>query len=96
MGIADSAASDQECEFHWQLCEYPGEGLSESEAILELPDFDRLAFVICVLERLSSLDCALLMKKSPKDVNDAIVRAKNGIARSALLPSAFQESVVTS
>ena len=43
MGIADSAASDQECEFHWRPCEYPGEGLPESEAILELPDFDRLA-----------------------------------------------------
>jgi DNA-directed RNA polymerase specialized sigma24 family protein len=54
--------------------------LRESRAVLELPEFDRLVFVICVLERLSILDCALLLRKSPKDVNNAIVRATNQIA----------------
>jgi hypothetical protein len=49
-------------------------------AILSLPDFDRLVFVICVLERYSILDCALLLTRSPKDVNEARVRASNQVA----------------
>ena len=53
--------------------------LADSVAILGLPDFDRLAFVICVLERYSILDCALLLKRSPKEVNDARVRAINQV-----------------
>jgi len=64
-------------DFHLQPSEYRIEALRESPAILELPGFDRLAFVICVLERYSILDCALLLKKSPKAVNDARVRAIN-------------------
>ena len=59
--------------------EYRIEALRDSLAILELPDFDRLVFVICVLERYSILDCALLLKRSPKDVNDARVRAINRV-----------------
>jgi hypothetical protein len=49
----------------------------ESVAILQLDDFDRLAFVICVFERYALLDCALLMKTTPKNVRAAIARAGN-------------------
>lgn len=51
------------------------EALRESLAILTLPDFERLVFVICVLERYSIPECALLLKRSPKDVSDARMRA---------------------
>jgi len=51
----------------------------QSSTILCLPKFDRLAFVICVLERLSVPDCALLLRSTPKDVNEAIVRALDRI-----------------
>jgi hypothetical protein len=53
--------------------------MPDAHAILTLPDFDRLIFVICVLERYSILDCALLLRRSPKDVNDARVRAINHV-----------------
>lgn len=66
-------------DFHFQPREYRIEALRDSLAILELPDFDRLVFVICVLERYSILDCALLLKRSQKDVNDARVRAINQV-----------------
>jgi hypothetical protein len=55
--------------------EYRIEALRDSLAILALPDFDRLVFVICVLERYSIMDCALLLNRTPKDVNEARVRA---------------------
>ena len=47
----------------------------ESLAVLNLPDFDRLVYVICVLEHYSIAHCALLLSRSEKDVNDARVRA---------------------
>jgi hypothetical protein len=62
-------------DFHFQPSEYPIGALRDSLAILALPDFDRLVFVICVLERYSILDCALLLKRSPKAVYDARLRA---------------------
>jgi DNA-directed RNA polymerase specialized sigma24 family protein len=66
-----------------EVCTQPSrhqiEVLRDSAAILGLPDFDRLAFVICVLERYSILDAALLMRKTPRDVNDAILRATNAV-----------------
>jgi hypothetical protein len=49
----------------------------KSVAILQLDDFDRLAFVICVFERYALLDCALLLRTTPNQVKAAIVRAKN-------------------
>jgi len=70
---------DMEPEFHLQPSEYRIEDLQESLAVLDLPDLDRLVFVICVLERYSILDCALLMRRSPNDVNDARVRATNQV-----------------
>lgn len=62
-------------DFHLQPSEHRIEELRDSLVVLELADFDRLVFVISVLERYSILDCALLLKKSPKEVNDARVRA---------------------
>lgn len=40
-------------------------------SILRMPDFERLVFVITVLEHISLQDCALLMDRSPKEVRDA-------------------------
>ena len=37
----------------------------------KLPDFERLVFVITVLEHISIQDCALLLARSPKEVHDA-------------------------
>ena len=79
LGIDNDHVSDERSEFHLQPTAYRIEELRESIAVLDLPDFDRIAFVICVLERLSVLDCALLLRTSPKDVNGAIVRATNRV-----------------
>ncbi len=62
-------------EFHLQPSRYSSDALRESIAILGLPVLDRLAFVICVLERYSILDCALLLKQTPQGVREAILRA---------------------
>ena len=80
LGIENRSICDGGCEFHLQPSEYPLKELQESVATLELPDFDRLVFVICILERLSILDCALLLRRSPKEVNDAIARATKQVA----------------
>ena len=45
------------------------------QSILKLPEFERLVFVITVLEGSSILDCALLLARSPKEVRDAQKRA---------------------
>jgi hypothetical protein len=45
--------------------------IATSESILDLPKFERFVFVICVLERYSIHDCALLLGKPPRDINDA-------------------------
>jgi DNA-directed RNA polymerase specialized sigma24 family protein len=47
----------------------------ESLAVLNLPDFDRLVYAICVLEHYSVAHCALLLSRSDKEVNDARLRA---------------------
>jgi hypothetical protein len=70
-------ADESGFEFQLQPSGVPVEALQDSVEILTLPDFDRLAFVICVLERYSILDCALLVGKSPQEVYDAMVRAKS-------------------
>lgn len=83
LGIENDIASHTGSEFTLQPSQYREEELRECFAILQLPEFDRLVFVICVLERLSILDCALLLRKSPKDVQGAIMRATNQIASRA-------------
>lgn len=65
--------------FYLQPTEHRIEALREAPAILDLPDFDRLVFVICVLERYSILECALLLETSPKEVRDARVRATDQV-----------------
>ena len=55
-------------------------------SIMKLPDFERLVYVITVLERSSIQDCALLMARSPKEVQDAQQRA---IAIASLLEHHF-------
>ena len=74
-GTPNDILGESGFEFHSQPRDFPLEALRESVAILTLPDLDRLAFVICVLERYSILDCALLLRKAPQEVHNAIVRA---------------------
>ena len=74
-GTPHDIVDDSALEFQLQPNDYPLEELRESVAILTLPDLDRLAFVICVLERYSILDCALLLRKTPQEVHEAILRA---------------------
>jgi hypothetical protein len=45
--------------------------IAESESILDLSEFDRFVLVICVLERYSIHDCALLLGRSPRDIDEA-------------------------
>lgn len=74
-GTPHDIVEDSAFEFQLQPSDYPLEELRESVTILTLPDLDRLAFVICVLERYSILDCALLLRKTPQEVHEAILRA---------------------
>ena len=80
LGSENEVGGDGKSEFHLQPSEFRIEQLRESAEILDLPDLDRMVFVICGLERLSVLDCALLLKRSPKDVCEAIARAANRVA----------------
>ena len=52
----------------------------KQSAVLGLAPFDRLAYVICILERLSVADCALGVRKSSQEVQDAVTRAAKQIA----------------
>ena len=53
--------------------------IAASESVLNLPEFDRLVLVICVLERYSIHDCALLLGKSPRDISEARQRVRNQV-----------------
>jgi DNA-directed RNA polymerase specialized sigma24 family protein len=53
--------------------------IANSSAILHLPELDRLVFVICVLERYSIQDCALLLGRSPGDVLETRKRTANQV-----------------
>jgi hypothetical protein len=55
------------------------DAISDSESILDLPEFDRFVFVICILERYSTRDCALLLDRSPRDINEARQRVGNQV-----------------
>lgn len=76
--LIPSADSDSACDV--QSSELRNENHLKMAPVLDLPEFDRLAFVICALEQLSIQDCALLLRKSPKDVSEAIARAENQLA----------------
>jgi hypothetical protein len=45
------------------------------EFVLRLPDFERFAFVLCVLEHYTAHDCALLLGCAASQVRDARARA---------------------
>ena len=51
-----------------------------SSGIFELSNFDRLVYVICVLEHYTSLHCALLLRSSGSAVRQARARALAHIA----------------
>jgi len=53
--------------------------MEDSQPILGLNTPDRFVFVICVLERYSIHDCALLLDKSPQDICEARQKAINQI-----------------
>jgi DNA-directed RNA polymerase specialized sigma24 family protein len=55
--------------------------IAASESILGLTEFERFVFVICVLERYSIHDCALLLGKSPRDINEARQRVGNQVGQ---------------
>jgi hypothetical protein len=50
--------------------------MATSESVLE-----RFVFVICVLERYSIHDCALLLGRSPRDINDARQRVGSRVGQ---------------
>jgi hypothetical protein len=79
LGIENEILCDTGLDFPLQPSEYPIDALRGSVAIRNLPDLDRLAFVIRVVERYSILDCALLVRKAPQEVHDAIVRATSQV-----------------
>ena len=45
------------------------------DAVLRLPDFERFAFVLCVLEHYTAYECALLLNCAASQVRDARTRA---------------------
>ena len=51
--------------------------IAAPDSILDLPEFERFVFVICVLEGYSIHDCALLLGKSPQEVSEA----RDGVGR---------------
>jgi DNA-directed RNA polymerase specialized sigma24 family protein len=63
---------------------------AESESIFDLPEFERFVFVICVLERYSIHDCALLLGKSPREVNEVRHRVGNQVGQNNELSSSSQ------
>jgi DNA-directed RNA polymerase specialized sigma24 family protein len=57
----------------------------EIAAIVELPAFERFAFVMSVLERISDQECSLLLDCSRSEVSTARIAALQRIGRSAEL-----------
>ena len=79
LGTESEIYEDSESIFCLPASDDLRDSLRDSVAIFQLDDFDRLAFVICVFERYSPLDCALLLRTKLNDVKAAIVRAKNQV-----------------
>jgi DNA-directed RNA polymerase specialized sigma24 family protein len=51
----------------------------ESLAIMGLSNFERVVFVICVLEGYDTQDCAVLLGRAQRDVQDALAQATSRI-----------------
>jgi DNA-directed RNA polymerase specialized sigma24 family protein len=60
---------------------------AEIAAVIELPTFERFAFVMSVLERYSDQECSLLLDCNRADVTSARIRALQQIGKSAELCS---------
>jgi hypothetical protein len=60
--------------------DWPG-AVATSEPILDLPEFERFVFVICVLEHYSIVDCALLLGKTPREVIEVRQRIGNQVGQ---------------
>ena len=52
----------------------------DADAVLGLADFERFAFVLCVLERYRERECALLLGCSASQVREACTRAIQALA----------------
>ena len=61
--------------------DYSSSAIAKSHPILDLPEFDRFVFVICVLERYSMHDCALLLGSSTRDIDEVRRRVVNQVAQ---------------
>ena len=57
------------------------DSIAASETVLDLPEFERFVLVICVLERYSIHDCALLLGRSPRDISEARQRVGNQVGQ---------------
>ena len=79
-GTPTDILCNPDVEFYLQPSWQGLESLQESIAVLGLPALDRLAFVICVLERYSILDCAVFLGKTPREVHEAVVRATDQVS----------------
>jgi hypothetical protein len=53
--------------------------IAEPESILDLSEFERFVLVICVVEHYSIHDCALLLGRSPRDIDEARQRVGNHV-----------------
>lgn len=69
--------------------------IAESESILDLSEFDRFVFVICVLERYSIYDCALLLNRLPRDINEARQRVGKQVGQITVLSDLSQRLVMS-
>ena len=65
--FGDASAGAESGSISFSIDNSPGR-FAEPGPILELPQLDRLVFVICVLEGYSIHDCALLLGRSPREI----------------------------
>lgn len=69
----------RDSQFGLSIDKFPMEVLSNTLMVLSLPPFERIVFVICSVEHYCIQDCAMLLCKSPRDVREALARARDQI-----------------
>jgi DNA-directed RNA polymerase specialized sigma24 family protein len=57
------------------------DALAKAESIRSLPELDRFVFVICILEHYSIRDCALLLARSPREIDEVRHRVGNQVGQ---------------
>ncbi len=72
--------------------EIPADAFAEFAPVLSLKAFERVVFVLCILERYRILDCALLLGRSQQDVLEAQSQAVEQVA--ACKPYAPRNTIV--